>query len=370
MKESNINNVNIFNTADKCFYRGNLDIENGIITAVNYTSADFDLTLDFVIPGLVDVHTHGRCGYDFDSASVDNMAVMRADYARAGTTTVMPSLATSTLKGWLDAIENLKEAGFDGIHLEGRYLNIKRRGAHDPALLVPLDSAELCMLLERMRPMPMHVTAALELEGGEAFCRTALSYGATVGIGHSDATYEEATEALGWGATSFTHTFNAMSPIHHRKPGTVTAALLSDAYAEFIVDGVHLVPETVALAWSVKRHDRFVLITDSMMATGYGDGDFTIGGLPVRVKNSVALTDDGTIAGSTLDLFRGMINLIKFTGASFEDAVTCATINPARMVNFNTFAGMIKEGRNADLCVVSNDKTTLKYTVAKGCIAE
>jgi N-acetylglucosamine-6-phosphate deacetylase len=370
MKELHIGNVNIFNTTDKCFYRGDLEITNGIINAVNYTSADFDPKLDFVIPGLVDVHTHGRCGYDFDSASVDDMAVMRADYARAGTTTVMPSLATSTLDGWLNAIDNLKEAGFDGIHLEGRYLNIKRRGAHDPNLLVPLDSSELRMLLERMRPLFVHVTAAPELDGGEAFCRTALSYGATVGIGHSDATYEEATRALGLGATSFTHTFNAMSPIHHRYPGTVTAALLSDAYAEFICDGVHLVPEIVALAWRVKRHDRFVLITDSMMATGYGDGDFTIGGLPVRVKNSVALTGDGTIAGSTLDLFRGMINLIKFAGASFEDAVTCATINPARMVGMDSITGILKEGRRADLCVVSNDKTTLKYTVIKGCIAE
>lgn len=370
MTDLHINNINIFNTAAKQFYRGSLDTGNGIITAVNYTSEEIDPSLDFAIPGLVDVHTHGRCGYDFDSATANEMLIMRADYAKAGTTVIMPSIATSTLESWFSAIDNIKKAGFDGIHLEGRYLNKKRMGAHDISLFVPLDSSELTMLLERMHPLTVHVTVAPELDGGKAFCRTALSHGATVGIGHSDASYEECLNAFSWGVNSFTHTFNAMSPIHHRMPGCVTAALLSDAYAEFICDGVHLAPEVVDLSWRVKRHDRFVLITDSMMATGYGDGDFTIGGRPVKVKNKVALTHDGIIAGSTLDLFRGMINFVKFTGASFEDAVVCATLNPARMVGFDSFAGIIDAGRRADLCIVSNNKTDLKYTVAGGCIFE
>lgn len=366
----NISNANIYDTACKSFRRGSLSVDNGIITRVNYTSSESDPELDYIIPGLVDVHTHGRCGYDFDSASADEMMIMRDDYARAGTTAVIPSLATSTPDMWRNAIKNIKKAGFDGVHFEGRYLNKKRRGAHNPDLLVPLDMQELAEFLELAQPLRIHITTAPELEHGEDFCRTALAFGATVGIGHSDATYEEAVKALSWGVNSFTHTFNAMSPIHHRSPGNVTAALLSDAYAEFICDGVHLAPEIVHLAWKIKRHDRFVLITDSMMATGFGDGDFTIGGLEVRVKNSVALTEDGTIAGSTLDLFRGMINLFKFAGASFEDAVACATINPARMIKIDSAVGIIKEGRRADFCVVSNNREKLKYTVRNGVIAE
>ncbi len=369
MNDLHLKNINIFNMKARQFYKGNIDVENGIITAVNYNS-DFDPSLDYVIPGLVDIHTHGRYGYDFSSATAEEMQIMRVEYVKAGTTTVMPSIATSTLNGWLSAIDNIKKAGYKGIHLEGRYLNAKRMGAHDTSLFVPLDPVELEMLLKRIYPLSVHVTAALELEGGECFCRTALSHGATVGIGHSDASYAECIGALSWGANSFTHTFNAMSPIHHRMPGCVTAALLSDAYAEFICDGVHLVPETVDLSWRVKKHDRFVLITDSMMATGYGDGDFSIGGRNVKVKNKVALTHDGIIAGSTLDLFRGMINLVEFTGASFEEAVLCATANPAAMVGFDSFAGVIDVGRCADLCVVSKNQKDLKYTVSGGCVFE
>ncbi len=368
MSDLHIDHINIFDSAAGRFYTGSIKISGGIFSEIKYMSEDCDPSLEYAIPGLVDVHTHGRCGYDFDSASAGEMLIMRDDYAKAGTTTVMPSIATSTLDGWLLAIDNIKSAGFEGIHLEGRYLNKKRMGAHDTSLFVPLDASELTMLLERMRPLNVHVTAAPELDGGEKFCRTALSCGATLGIGHSDATYEECKKAFTWGANSFTHTFNAMSPIHHRMPGCVTAALLSDAYAEFICDGAHLAPETIDLSWRIKRHDRFVLITDSMMATGYGDGDFTIGGRPVKVKNKVAMTHDGIIAGSTLDLFCGMINLIKYTGASFEEAILCATLNPARMVGFDSFAGRIGSGKRADLCIVSKNKTDLEYTVSKGKI--
>lgn len=370
MNELHLKNINIFNTAEKRFLRGNIDICGGVITAVNYTDENSDPSLEFVIPGLVDVHTHGRGGYGFDSAAAEEMQFMRADYAKAGTTAVMPSIGTTTLENWMSSIKNIKQAGFKGIHLEGRYMNAKRKGAHNSTLFVKPDSAELETLINYMQSLVVHITTAPELEGGEAFCRAALSHGATVGIGHSDATYGECLQALSWGVNSFTHTFNAMSPIHHRMPGCASAALLSDAYAEFICDGVHLVPEIIELSWRAKRHDRFVLITDSISATGYGDGEFNISGHNIRISNKVALTGDGTIAGSTLDLFDGMINLMKFTGASFEEAVICATENPARMVGFDSFAGIIDTGRSADLCVVSNNKNDLKYTIAGGVIYE
>lgn len=370
MNDLQLNNVNIFNTAEKRFLKGSLNVSDGIVTAINYNDEKSDPSLDFVIPGLIDVHTHGRCGYDFDSATVEEMLQMRADYMKAGTTSVMPSIATTTLADWMSAIKNIKQAGFKGIHLEGRYLNVKRKGAHNSSLFVQPDSAELETLMNYLQPLNVHITTAPELKGGEDFCRTALSHGATVGIGHSDATYDECLRSFAWGVNSFTHTFNAMSPLHHRMPGCAGAALLSDAYAEFICDGVHLSPEVIDLSWRVKRHDRFVLITDSISATGFGEGEFNISGHNVRINNKVALTGDGTIAGSTLNLFEGMVNLMEFTGASFEEAVICATENPARMVGFDSFSGKIDTGRNADLCVVSNKKTDLKYTIAGGAIYE
>lgn len=130
-----------------------------------------------------------------------------------------------------------------GIHFEGRYLNPSKRGAHNAELLAPLDEKELEGLLNQMKPLPVHLSAAVEMENGETFTRKAVEMGATVGLGHTEATMQQAAEALKWGVTSFTHTFNAMSAIHHRNPGTMLASLiLDDAWSEVICDGFHVCP--------------------------------------------------------------------------------------------------------------------------------
>jgi len=361
----------VYNTDEKQFEKADILVKDGVIEGVALgLSADGAETVDctgkYIIPGLVDVHTHGRSGFDFNTATDENIRHMRKEYAKIGTTTIMATLASATMDSLFESADAINEnrktevgmANIAGIHLEGRYLNKIRRGAHNEGLLALPNVHELATLMERMSPLPIHISAAYELEGGEMFLRVAKSLGATCGLGHSDATYDEAVKLVKSGVTSFTHTFNAMRPLHHREPGNASAALLCDgAYAEFICDGEHIHPAMIALASRAKPEDKLVLITDSMEATGCPDGEYSIAGLPVFVKNGRAENSEGALAGSTLDLFRGMCNYMKFTGKTLEEAIPCATSNPAAMVGIDNVCGSIKSGLRADLIMI-NDKNT------------
>ena len=314
-----------------------------------------DVTGMFVLPGLLDVHTHGRCGCDFCNATEEEMRMMKEDYARHGVTSVMASLASDTKEGWEKAIARIEACGFLGVHLEGRYLNPAKKGAHAIEFLSSLDADDLERVL-KMIHLPCHVTAAYELDADGSFAAKALEYGATLGLGHTCATAEETKTAIRRGVTSFTHLFNAMPPLHHREGGAVAVALNGGGYGELIVDGVHLCPDMVRLAYRCLGKDKTVLITDSMAGTGCPDGEYSIAGLPVIVKDGRALTMDGVIAGSTLDLWQGVRNLMVFADVSFADAVACATINPARMVGVENAVGSLDVGKRADLLLVNSEK--------------
>ena len=342
-------------------------LENGKIRAVGKEiAADevLDLSGMLLLPGLVDMHTHGRAGFDFASATADEMRLMKKEYARRGVTTVFPTLASATKEEWLTAIDNIRAVGFDGIHLEGRYLNPVRRGAHAPELLCPLDPDDLAAILDRM-DLPVHLSAAFELDEDGSFAKLARSRGATLGLAHTDATYEQATRAMANGVNCFTHLFNAMPPLHHRAGGAVAAALTTDAFAELIVDGLHLSPEMVKLVYQIKGAHRLILITDSMSATGCADGNYSIAGQPVIVRNGRAETLDGKLAGSTLDLWDAVKNLTIFAGAPLSDAVLCASRNPARALGISERVGAIAPGRRADLLAVTPD-LTIQTVFAEG----
>ena len=367
-----IRNARIYHTATRSFFEGAILVENGRITAVSREEipalagvAVFDACGRMVIPGLVDVHTHGRAGGDFGTADAALLSRMAESYLDSGVTTVLPTLASAPMDELEDAIDRLnalateaaasegKQSNIAGIHLEGRYLNVKRRGAHAADLLVAPDPDELESLLSRMKGA-RHLTAALELdEGGEAL-RRALSLGATVSLGHSDANYQTAKDLIGKGVTALTHTFNAMPPLHHRDGGAVAAGLLSEtAFCEFICDGFHIAPHMVDLAYHLAG-ERLVLITDSMEATGCPDGEYRIAGNPVTVKDGKARTHDGAIAGSTLSMWEAVHNLCDFTYTAFENAVYAATMAPALEVGLAHEIGSIEVGKRADLLVLDN----------------
>ena len=199
-----------------------------------------------------------------------------------------------------------------------------------------------------------HLSAALELETDGEFLRRALALGATLSLGHSDASYATAEALIAQGVTALTHTFNAMPPLHHRDGGVVAAGLLSDkVFCELICDGFHIAPHMVKLAYRLAG-ERLVLITDSMEATGCADGEYSIAGNPVTVKDGKARTHDGAIAGSTLTMWEAVQNLCDFAGVSLEDAVYAATMAPALEVGLGDEIGSLEVGKRADLLVLDN----------------
>ncbi len=378
----------VYSSEERRFEEADVLTDGVLISAILPRSADGSRTVDaeiidcrgkYLIPGLVDVHTHGRAGFDFTFSEMEDVERMRRSYAESGTTTLMATLASAPVGDLLRSsdIINLERepvpgtATIAGIHLEGRYLNPLRKGAHDETLLSSPDDELIGKLLERMLPLPAHVSYAPELDPDGLFAKAVTERGATLGIAHTDATLEEAEKALGYGAVSFTHTFNCMRPIHHREPGVAVCSLTSDAYSEFICDGEHVHPEMIRMASRIKPKDKFVLITDSMEAAGCPDGVYKIAGSPVTVTNGRAVTESGALAGSTLDLFTALKNYMRFTGLSIEEALPAATSNPAAMIKASDMCGSIEPGKRADILIIDNaDDPVLSGVCAAGKIVD
>ncbi len=359
----------VFNTDKECFVRSNVICEDGFICDITSNFVPhgcevIDISGKYLIPGMVDVHTHGISGFDFTDASEENVKDMCKAYAKNGTTSVMATLASTSMSKLINSIfainpnrlnEGYKGANILGVHMEGRYLSPEKRGAHATEFLALPDLKELDTLTSAMLPAPMHFSVAPELEGCEAFIKKVVELDGTVGIAHTNATYEQAYTAIKeWGATSFTHTFNAMTPVHHRNPGaTVCAMTCDDAYAEVIPDGQHLAPAIVELIYKAKPKDKMVLITDSLAAAGSPEGEYELSGAKYIVKNGCCVNEFGTIAGSILTLFEGMKSFMKFCNVPLIHALKYATINPAKMVNAD-FIGKIEKNYQADFIVINN----------------
>lgn len=359
----------VFNSASELFAPATVVCEDGFIVDIaDGASTDgceiINIEGKYLIPGLIDVHTHGLAGYDFNFASEDEIRLMRAKYAKSGTTSIMATLASDTLSNFTNSIFAINQNRLDakdgcanilGIHLEGRYLNPEMKGAHALELLAKPDAKELSSLALSMMPLPLHVSVAAELEGGDEFVKTAVELGATVGLAHTNATYEQALHALEVGVRSFTHTYNAMTKMHHRTPGATVAALTADnAYAELIADGYHSHPAMVKLAYRSKPSDKLVLITDSIAAACAEDGAIcSVAGTKVTVQGGVAINEFGVIAGSTLTMFKAVKNLMKFCEIPFNQALKYATVNPASMVKAD-FVGKIEKCYRADFITIND----------------
>ena len=365
-----IKNAFVFRNAEKRFDKMDIFVKDGVIADLDKALSDCDTEIFdgeglWVVPGLIDVHTHGRMRYDFVSCPPRALGDMAADYARHGVTTVMPTLASASFEEMIGATENINsftprhnEADFCGVHWEGRYLNPKKKGAHAEERLAPLDPEDM-KAAEFSKCKALHISAAYELDGDGSFAGAVASIGATLGLGHTCATYEEAKTAESRGVTSYTHLFNAMPSLHHRDGGAVCAALLGDSFAELICDGIHVSPEMIALVCKAKGVERISLISDSMEATGCPDGDYSIAGNPVTVKNGKAILADGTLAGSTLTLDGAVRNLMSFCRMPLEEAIICATQTPACQMGIFDKCGSIDIGKKADMLFVS-DKDTFK----------
>ncbi len=312
-----------------------------------------------LVPGFVDAHSHGGGGAAFTSGDPAEVAPVLATHRAHGTTTMVASLVTDTterLEASVRALAPLVHAGeLAGIHLEGPWLSSDHCGAHDPALLRSPDPAEVVRLLDAGEGAVRMVTLAPELDGGLEAVALLAERGVIAALGHSDATYAVAQQALDAGASVATHLFNAMRPIHHREPGPVLA-LVEDhrAFVELIADGIHLHPAVLHWAATTAPH-RFLLVTDAMGAAGAADGDYVLGPAAVEVRDGVArLASNGAIAGSTLTMDHAVRYAVQTASLPLDAVIDAATATPARLLGLGD-VGVIEPGRRADLVQLDDD---------------
>lgn len=334
-----------------------LDItaENGIITAVGKTDEN---GTDFhgmrAYPGLIDIHTHGIGGMDTMDADFELMAELQAEN---GTTTFYPTTMTAAHDSIIRVLSSplpKKGARIDGFHLEGPYINDKYKGAQNSKFVRTPDINEFAGF-DNVKLL----TLAPEIQGAIDYIKNSDT---VICLGHTEADYDTAMTAAEAGAKCLTHTFNAMPPLHHRKPALIGAAFDSDMYVQVICDGKHIHPSVIRILYKLFGADRMVLISDSMRATGVPDGEYEFGGLTITVKDKTARTQDGALAGSTSTLFECVKCAIEF-GIPEADAFKMASETPARLMGLNR--GVIKPGYDCDL-IILNDKNELDTVIING----
>lgn len=342
-------------------------IENGVIVGLvppDETPIDAqrrNLDGDLLVPGFIDTQVNGGGGVLFnDSPTVESIAAIGAAHRRFGTTGFLPTLISDDLHVVDQALRATERAieqgvpGVLGVHIEGPFLNPKRKGIHDADKFRVIDD-EAVALLTSLKVGKTLVTLAPERTTPEMIQRLA-DAGVVVSAGHTNALYKTLRQALDHGLTGFTHLFNAMSPLTSREPGAVGAALESqDAWCGIIVDGRHVDPVTLKIALRSRPLNRFMLVTDAMPTVGMADKQFTLQGRHIRVADGVCVDAQGTLAGSDLDMIGAVRNAMSQLGLALEDAVMMASQAPATFLGLDQRQGVIAPGYAADLCLLDDD---------------
>jgi N-acetylglucosamine-6-phosphate deacetylase len=314
-----------------------------------------------VLPGLIDIHVHGGAGCDMMDATSESLMRMSTFFVQHGVTEFLPTTITYSSEATHRAIENVLQnktgvAGARplGIHLEGPYLSQAYRGAQPSEFIRIPDPNEYHRWFES--GIIRRITVAPELPGALELIRDGLSRGVRFSAGHTGASYVQIEQAADEGLSQSTHTFNGMLGLHHREPGALGAFLTDDRIAcEVIADGVHVHPAMLRLLVRAKGVERTVLVTDAIRAAGIQDGSYDLGGQPVTVREGIARTVAGSLAGSTLTLERAVRNMMRMGGMTINQAVAMATTSPAAAVGFEGQKGEIKPGGDADIILIDSD---------------
>ncbi len=359
-------NARIFGE-DFQFRHGAFEVKDGLFGAVlpEQVPADaIDLGGATVIPGLIDVHSHGNSNADFSDGDYDGLVTMARYYAQCGVTSFAPASMTLPYdvleKAFATAVRLTKEqpencARLRGIQMEGPYFSYKKRGAQNPDYLKEPDFEGFRKLYEGCGGLIRIVDVAPELPGAVEFAARASKL-CTVSVAHTDSDYDHARAVFEAGATHLTHLYNAMPGINHRSPGVIPAAVENkNVRAEIICDGYHIHPAAVRLAFSMFGGERMILVSDSGRCAGLPEGShFTLGGQDAWLKDGVGRLGDGTIACSAANLWGCLTNVLHW-GIREEDAIRAATWNPACAIGAEHQVGSIAPGKRADFLVCNAD---------------
>jgi N-acetylglucosamine-6-phosphate deacetylase len=330
-----------------------------------------DLKGATVLPGFIDVHVHGGNGFQMMEGTYESLDGMSKYHAAHGTTSFLATTSTAakdkTVKALQCAAESkvkgLSGADLLGVHLEGPFINDKRRGAQRREHIRLPNPEELTEYIEASDNTIRLLTLAPEVEGGLSAVELLVSRGITVSIGHSDASFEQVTKAVERGANHTTHHFNGMSPLHHREPGVAGAGLiLNEITTELIADGIHVHPAVVKLLFETKTPWNVCMITDAVTCAGLPDGEY---GNVTMTDGQIYLKDGSSLAGSSLTTLQALKNVMKFTGYPIENILPSLTLVPARQIKVQDRKGSLEIGKDADF-LVADHELRLQSTYVKG----
>lgn len=370
-----IKNASVF-TNDCCFLDKDIFIEVEKLSDATTDPSVLDGSGCYLIPGLMDIHFHGCVGYDFCDATLESLLKMAECELKNGITSICPASMTLAKDTLLSICENAvnyadtasvtQGARLCGFHLEGPFISPEKRGAQNPAYIAAPDIEMMKELLSASKGLAKLITIAPEMEGALSFIKE-FADDIRISIGHTSCDYETAKAAFLAGAKHMTHLYNAMPPLHHRHPGPIAAGMENTSVtAEIICDGIHVAPAAVRAAFALFGKDRMIFISDSMMAAGMPDGEYTLGGLRVHVTGKLATLDDGTIAGSATNLMDCMRNAVNTMQIPLETAVRCCTINPAKAIGEDKDYGSIETGKFADLVLLEKDTLAIRHVILHG----
>ena len=362
-----------------------IEISDGVIKSLkDYGSVSdaVDYGDNRIIPGLIDIHDHGYKDLSANHSDVKGLLEWASYLPSEGVTSFLPTLATISQEEFLLALQNIahtidleyKGAKMLGIHTEGVIISLEKKGAHDERLILKPTVELFKTWQEASNNKIVLVAIAPECDENHELIKYLVSEGIVVSIAHTNATYEQAIAAVESGAVSFTHTFNAMTGLQHRKPGVVSAAMgLSDTYAELICDGKHVDFAVGRLLGLIKGKDRLIAITDAMPTKGLKPGIYKKKGTQFNVildESGVARLENGTLSGSSARMIDMVKNLDGAMNLGEVVAINAATINPARLLGLDKNKGLIKEKYDADIVIIDDEYKVLATYVAGEVVFE
>ena len=368
-KNITLKNANVV-TPDGVVSKGIIDVENGRIKQIRKESDSksddknaIDLKGKYVFPGFIDLHVHGGGGGSFNSVDPIDHEKARSYHLQHGTTSMLTTTSTTEFEFLEKVLASLsisakmpiKGSRVLGIHTEGPFISPKRNGAHHIPLILEGSNKLMDRLISASNNLVSMVTVAPEIKGGLDLIKHLISKNIVASLGHSEATFEEATKGIELGATSTTHTFNAMSPLQHREPGMVGAVLdADDIFCEAILDGIHIHPVAFRVLLARKGIDKVNLVTDSTSYAGEGDGKFSRpdGRTLIKDGGRIVIEGSNTLAGSSLNMNMALKNCLKFSTVDLSELSKLTSLNAAKIIGCQNDLGSIERGKIAELVVL------------------